>query len=109
MSISLNIKNSCLNGSPITVGEGDDIKVNICSQIENIDWEKLQDELIEVSAQLMKSSQEYKASKEALNKVMNKDKKGLIDVIKKNFSSFTSDIFTGIASGMLVEFLMSLI
>ena len=49
------------------------------------------------------------ASKEALNSAMNKDERGLANIVKRNISSFTSDIFTGVASRMLVEFLMSLI
>ncbi len=105
----INAKNSCFIGSPIIEGNNNCVKVNIQSQKEDIDWEMIQDELIEVSAKLAKNCKEYKASKEALNKAVIKDEKGLIDVIKKNFSIFTSDIFTGVASGMLIEFIISLV
>ncbi len=107
--MSINIKNSDLKNSPVIIGKGNYVSVNDRSSKKEIDWEKLQDDLIEVIARLPKASKEYNASKEALNKAMIKDEKGLINTIKKNVSSFTSDIFKGVASRMLVEFLMSLI
>ncbi len=107
--MSINVKNSYFNGSPITNGNDNNVKINIQSSKENIDWESIQDELIEVSARLVKNSKEYLASKEALNRAINKDEQGLANIVKKNISSFTSDIFKGVASRMLVEFLMSLI
>ena len=107
--MTIHIENSNLNGSTVIKGNNNNMKINIQSSKENIDWKSLQDELIEVSAKLVKDSKEYMASKEALNKAMNKDERGLVNIVKKNISSFTSDIFTGIASGMLVEFFMSLI
>jgi hypothetical protein len=107
--MTIHIKNSNLNGSPIIKGNNNNVEVNIQSSIEKINWNSLQDELIEVSAKLAKDSKEYMASKEALNSAMNKDERGLVNIVKRNISSFTSDIFTGVASRMLVEFLMSLI
>ena len=90
--MTIHIKNSNLNGSPIIKGNNNNVEVNIQSSIEKINWNSLQDELIE-----------------ALNSAMNKDERGLVNIVKRNISSFTSDIFTGVASRMLVEFLMSLI
>ncbi len=107
--MTIHIENSSFNGSPITKGNNNNVEINIQSSKENIDWESLQDELIEVSARLVKNSKEYLVSKEALNKAMIKDEEGLINIIKKNFSSFTSDIFKGVASRMLVEFIISLV
>lgn len=107
--MTIHIEHSNLNGSPIIKGNNNNVEIKIQSSKENIDWESLQDELIEVSAQLVKNSKEYLASKEALNRAMNKDERGLANIVKKNISSFTSDIFKGVASRMLVEFLMSLI
>ena len=107
--MTIHIENSNLNGSTVIKGNNNNMKIKNQSSKENIDWKSLQDELIEVSAKLVKDSKEYMASKEALNKAMNKDERGLVNIVKKNISSFTSDIFTGIASGMLVEFFMSLI
>lgn len=107
--MSISIKDSNLNGSPVIIGNHDDVKVIIQSSKENIDWEILQDELIETSAKLPKESKEYCDSKKALNYAMARDENGLINFLKTNLSSFSSDMFTGVASGMLANLIMSLI
>ncbi|NBI89505.1 hypothetical protein D3Z45_02625 [Lachnospiraceae bacterium] len=76
---------------------------------DGINWEMIQDELIDVSGKLPKTSKEYVASKKALSYAMSKDKKGIMDCIKNNFACFTSDIFKDVASGMLVEALKLLV
>ena len=102
MSVHINIKgNNSLDNSPITVGSNN--KVTIQDFKDEIDWGMIQDELIEVSGKLPKSSKEYFASKEALRYAMCKDEKGLKNILQKNAQSFLSDIFKGVASGALVE------
>lgn len=81
----INVKNSYFNGSPIIKGNNNNVEINIQSSKENIDWESLQDELIEVSAKLAKDSKEYMASKEALNRAMIKDERGLANIVKRTF------------------------
>lgn len=99
--MTINYADSQITNSPIIVGNKNSI--NIDSSVGYIDWEKLQDEFIEVLGKLPKTSKEYVASKNALNCAMKEDKFGFIDVLKKNSTSFLSDIFTGVASGVLVE------
>lgn len=102
MSVHIKIKgNSSLDDSPIIIGCNN--KVTIHSSMDEIDWGTIQDELIEVSGKLPKSSKEYFASKEALSCAMCKDKEGLRNILQKNSASFFSDIFIGVASGTLVE------
>lgn len=107
--MSIHIKNSDFYGSPVVTGTSNIVKVNIQSPQNVFDWEILQDELIEVSAKLPKKSKEYSDSKKALNYAMAKDEHGLINFIKKNLTSFSSDMFIGVASGLLVELISSLI
>ncbi len=107
--MSINIKNSDLYGSPIVEGKNNNIKINIQSSQKVFDWEMLQDELIKTSAKLPKESKEYCDLKRALNYAMAKDEHGLINFLKNNLSSFSSNMFTGVASGMLVELISSLI
>lgn len=99
--MTINYTDSQITNSPIIVGNGNSVNIN--SSVGNTDWEKLQDEFIEVLGKLPKSSKEYVASKNALNCAMKEDKSGFIDVLKKNSTSFLSDIFKGVASGVLVE------
>ena len=99
--MTINYTNSKITNSPIIVGNNN--LVNINSSVGNIDWGKLQDEFIEVLGKLPKSSKEYADSKSALNYAMKEDKSGFINVLKRNSTSFLSDIFTGVASGVLVE------
>ncbi len=102
MSVHINIKgNNSLDNSPITVGSNN--KVTIQDSKDEIDWGTIQDELIEVSGKLPKSSKEYFVCKEALGYAMCKDKEGLKNILQKNSQSFLSDIFKGVASGALVE------
>lgn len=102
MFVHINIKgNNSLDNSPITVGCNN--KIAIQSTKDEIDWKVIQDELIEVSGKLPKSSNEYLVSKEALGYAMCKDKESLKNVLQKNSQSFLSDIFKGVASGALVE------
>lgn len=99
-------KNSDFYGSPIVEGHGNTVIINSHSKQE-IDWEMLQDLLIETSAKLPKSSKEYCVSKEALNYAMSKDEKGFVNTVKRNFLSFTSDLFESVASGVLIEIITS--
>ena len=99
--IKVDFVNCKITNSPIAVVNNNSININ--SSFGNISWDKLQDEFIEVLGKLPKSSKEYVASKNALNCAMKEDKSGLIDVLKKNSTSFLSDIFKGVASGLLVE------
>ena len=98
--MSIHIKNSDFYGSPVIEGEGNNVIINTHPKQE-FDWEMLQDKLIETSAKLPKTSKEYYASKEALNYAMSKDEKGFINTIKRNFLSFTSDLFESVASVVL--------
>lgn len=105
--MTINNTNSQFENSPIVIGDGNSVKIN--SSDSNIDWEMLQDEFIKVLGKLPKSSKEYAASKNALNCAMKKDESGFINVLKKNSTSFLSDIFTGVASGTLVEIIKCMI
>lgn len=102
--MSIHNRNSQFVNSPVI--EGDSATIIISGENSGIDskiWEVLQDEFIAVSSKLPKSSDEYVASKKALSCTMNKDKSGLSHVLKKNWASFSSSLFSQVASGVLVE------
>lgn len=102
--MSIRIENSDFYESPVVVGKDNNVTFNSHSKQE-INWEMLQDDLIETSAKLPKSSKEYDVSKKALSYAIAKDKKGLTDIIKNNLLCFSSDLFKSVASGVLVEFI----
>ncbi|MEY8433874.1 hypothetical protein AALC75_25900 [Lachnospiraceae bacterium 48-42] len=102
----IHINNSGFHDSPVVNGSNNTVIIKANEPI--LEWQILQDELIQTSAKLPQSSKEYDATKKALGCAMNKDKKKLEDVIRENISSFTSDIFKGIASGILVDIIMNL-
>lgn len=106
--MGIKIKNSNFHGSPIVEGDGNTVIINSHSEQE-IDWEMLQDKLIETSVKLPKSSKEYCASKEALKYAMSKDEKGFINTVKRNLLSFTSDLFKSVTSEVLVEIITSMV
>ena len=105
--MTINITDSKLTTSPTIIGDCNSININ--NSVSNIDWEMLQDELIKVLGKLPEVSKEYAASKNALNCAMKEDKSGFIDVLKKNSTSFLSDIFKGVASGTLVEIIKHMV
>lgn len=105
--MNINNKNSSFSNSPIIVGDNN--KVNINSTSKNIDWEALQDELIKALGKLPQNTKEYDMTKKALVYATTKDENGLIKFLKNNWTKFATDIFTGAASGVLVEVLKSLI
>lgn len=89
--------------SAVVMGDNNSVIIN------DADWKVLQDELIKVYQKLPQSSEEYTASKKAFNYALNKDEKGLKAVLKEYAKSFTSDLFSGVASGVLVELISRLI
>lgn len=105
--MSIHNKYSQFVNSPIVVGK--DNSVIIQNIDAGINWEMIQDELIEISSKLPKTSEEYVVCKNALSYAMSKDKNGLMDCIRKNLTSFTSDIFKDVAGGMLVELIKLLV
>jgi hypothetical protein len=106
--MSIKIENSDFYGSPVVVGDDNNVLINFHSKQE-INWEMLQDNLIETSAKLPKSSKEYDATKKALSCAMAKDEKGLVNTLKNNLLSFSSDLFKSVASGVLIEYISSFI
>lgn len=100
--------NKCrLKNSPITIGDAKDVINTIITGDNNSvkinNWEQLQDELIKAYERLPKTSEEYIASGEALQYALKKDEEGLRNVFNKYSKSFLSDVFKGVASGVLVE------
>lgn len=106
--ISIHNKNSQFENSPIILGENNKVVINNSGD-QKIDWESLQDELIKVTSKLPKTSKEYNLSKEALNYAMREEERGFRNVLKKNIESFTSSLFSGVASGALIEIIKTII
>lgn len=91
--MSIHIKNSNLHNSPVTEGISNTVIVNFQDSGGIIDWEMLQDHLIETAAQLPKSSEEYYAVKKALKYAGEENKKEFENTINSNLLSFTSGLF----------------
>lgn len=102
----MKINKSNFSNSPITIGDGN--KITIKNSDKSINWELLQDELIKASSKLPESSKEHASVKEALKYSMLKDKRGLIQFLKKHCSDFTSDLFKGVASDTLSKIIDSI-
>ena len=110
--INIDLVDCKLYNSPLIMGNtksnvvaGDNNRVII----NEADWKMIQDELIKVYRKLPQSSEEYNASEKALNYALNRDEKGFKAVLKEYAKSFTSDLFSGVASGVLVNLLSKLI
>lgn len=110
--INIDLVDCKLYNSPLIMGNtksnvvaGDNNRVII----NEADWKMIQDELIKVYRKLPQSSEEYNASEKALNYALNRDEKGFKAVLKEDAKSFTSDLFSGVASGVLVNLLSKLI
>ena len=87
--------------SPIIIGDNNSLSIN--------NWNLIQDELRKVYMKLPEMSVEYQATEEALEYALNKDKEGLIHTFKKYSASFLSDLFSGVASGILLEIIKNII
>lgn len=106
--------NECrLYNSPITVGDGKEVINTVITGNNNSvninNWEQLQDELIKVYEKLPKTSEEYAASGEALKYALSRDEDGLMKVFNKYSKCFLSDVFKGVASGLLVDIIKSML
>ncbi len=106
--------NKCrLYNSPITVGNDKEVINTVITGDNNSviinNWEQLQDELIKAYEKLPETSEEFAASGEALKYALNRDEDGLIKVFNKYSKCFLSDIFKGVASGLLVDIIKSML
>lgn len=69
-----------------------------------IDWESMQQDLVIFLKAIEFNTTSLKSvSEQALILAEKKDEQGFINLIKRNKNLFTSDIFKGVASGLLVE------
>lgn len=105
--MKVNNKNSVFSNSPIIIGDNN--KININGSSSDIEWKVLEDELIKVLGKLPKDSEEYVATKKLFAHTITENKKGIIDFLRTNKDKFATDVFTGVASGLLVEILRQLI
>lgn len=83
--INIDFGNCKLYNSPLTVGNTNSAVIvgeNNSVNINEVDWEMIQDELIKTYEKLPQLSEEYFALKEALNYVLNRDENGFKNVIK---------------------------
>ncbi|NBI70386.1 hypothetical protein D3Z50_04775 [Clostridiaceae bacterium] len=84
-------------------------KDNIITFQSGIDWENLQKEWLNLLQKLPTDTTEYKISSEALQCILNKNKTGLFKTLKSNALSFTSSLFSNVASPFLVDFIKNFI
>lgn len=106
MANNIIFKDSSLINSPVVTGKKNTIYNN--KEIE-IEWKKLQDGLEKVCRELPKESDAYAASDAALKCVIQKDKSNFLKTLENNKGVFLSDVFKGVASGLLVEMLNNII
>lgn len=95
-----NIRNSVL-----TIGNGNTINCNL--DIANL--EEISDHLFATYSKLPPESQEAMSTKKAIQFAAKNDKLGLINFVKKHASNFTSDLFSGVTSAFLVEFIKKVV
>ena len=104
MANNIIFKDSSLINSPVVTGKKNTIYNN-----KEIEWKKLQDGLEKVCRELPKESDAYAASDAALKCVIQKDKSNFLKTLENNKGVFLSDVFKGVASGLLVEMLNKII
>lgn len=77
----------------------------ICGGEDRIDWERLQKEWLALLKNLPVASEEYDKSSKALQCILNRNKGGLLDVLKTFAVSFSSGLFASAASPFLTDFI----
>ncbi len=95
-----------IEGSVITVGDNNTVVYN---PKDDTDWTALKRDLFDAARRLPDASAELIAAQAAYDYVCKKDKKGLRAYIKSHAAAFCSQMFYGVASGMLVELINSAI
>ena len=92
--------------SVITIGDNNKVEYN---SKDNTDWAALKSDLFNAARRLPDDSAELEAAQAAYGYVCKEDKKGLRAYIKSHAAAFSTQMFYGVASGMLVELIKSAI
>mgnify|MGYP000009512693 CR=1 FL=1 len=95
-----------IEGSVITVGDNNTV---VCNTKDDTDWAALKRDLFDAVRRLPDASPELRAAQAAYDYVCKKDKKGLRAYIKSHAAAFSTQMFYGVASGMLGELIKSAI
>lgn len=77
--------------------------------LADINWDKLQAELLDTMKKLPSESEEYKAGTGLLDSILHKNKPGLIDQVKAFAASFSSSLFANAASSYLLKLIQFII
>ncbi len=93
-----------IEGSVITIGNNNTVVYN---PKDDTDWAALKRDLFDAARRLPDASAELKAARAAYDYVCKKDKMGLRAYIKSHAAAFCTQMFYGVASGILVELIKS--
>lgn len=107
MKQNINFSNSKVEGSAISIGENSLAVVN--NLPKEIDWEKLNDDIIDAISALPKDSKENEAAKKLQKEIVTQNENGIIKTIKQYAPMFMSELFSAISSQFLMEFIRSFI
>lgn len=91
-----------INHSALAIGTGSSATV-VDAAPGDLDWAALKKEFIKLAATLPEGSPEADAAESALDSVVNKDRASFYSTIKKHAASFTSSVFSNMASTFLMD------
>ena len=94
------------DNSTITIGNNNVVHVY---NEKNIDWETLEKELFALICKLPEASNEFTVTQKALKCTINRDEKGLTNLIKSHLGIFTSSLFSSTAGAFLVDLIKNFI
>lgn len=90
-----------------TFAIGDKNEINASGNHYEMDWEKAADSCLEALRLLPADSREYRALKEVLPSVYEKNSSRLMNIIKQHARALTSKLFVSTASAFLVNLIQN--
>lgn len=98
--MGVTISNCAMQG--VQIGDNNIMNINN-NQISDREWSELEDFFCQSLTHFGEDTSYHFLSKEALDYTKKKDKKGLVDFIKKYMKEFTNGIFCNLASTSIIE------
>ena len=96
-----------LINSPVTIGNNNNVSVD--SKLDSIQWEAIKNDCFSAMQKLPMGSAERNAAEEVFADAVRKDRGKLKNTIVKYAKELSSEVFTGAASILLVDFIKNML
>ncbi|MBU5676807.1 hypothetical protein KQI88_10290 [Alkaliphilus sp. MSJ-5] len=99
------MKNTSIVNSVVTIGKNNVVRTYLMNNEDDIKWDVLKSEFLNIIKKLPEGSDELEFSIEAYDYIVEKDKNKFLKLIKDNIANFTSSLFSTTASAFLIDFI----